>query len=130
MFSKKNKSESNPKENGGIEKRAHERFLRNYVLTYHEKNNPEKQYSVTQLKNLSIGGLCFITDQHFEKNVELSLALQTPYVSETTYLSGIVLESHEKVTDMLYETRIEFTKLTPESKFLLNKLIEFFKNGE
>jgi hypothetical protein len=50
----------------------------------------------------------------------------TPYLSGTTHLQGVVKESHEKMKDRIYETRLEFEPLGTEAKVLLEKLIELF----
>ena len=131
MFGKKDKdSKPEDKKKPLSEKRKFERFSRNYILSYHDAAHPDKKYAVSQLKNISKGGICFITDDAFEPNTKMILELNTPYIAETTYLEGKVLESYEKVKGMLYETRLQFEKLSPESEFLLDKMIEYFQNGD
>lgn len=127
MFSKKPKKESNEH---NIEKRKEPRIEKNFVLTYFKKAIPNEKFEVTQLKNISRGGVCFITTRAFEPATEMGLEMQTPYLAESVYLSGVVLASHEKATNLLYETRLQFTNLSPESEIILDKLIAFFKNKE
>lgn len=112
------------------ERRKYKRITKNFLLTYFEKENPTKKYEITQLKNISMGGICFITTQAFEKSTHLCISLETPYLSETTYLEGLVLKSHEKATNLLYETRLQFACLDPQAEFVISKLIEFFMNGD
>ncbi len=134
MFGKKDKDNSDAddkkKDSFSHEKRKHKRFSRNYILSYREADNPDKKHAVTQLKNISEGGICFITDDAFKPGTVLILELNTPYIAETTYLEGMVLESSEKVQNMIYETRLQFGQLRPESEFLLQKMIDYFKNGD
>ena len=52
--------------------------------------------------------------------------IRTPYIADITRLEGKVLESHEKLKDIIYETRLQFENLTPQNEILLNKLEEFF----
>ena len=85
---------------------------------------------ITQLKNISMGGMCFVTSARFEPGTQLGIELKTPYLADTTYLEGVVLESHEKVMDIIYETRLKFEFLNPQAEFLLAKIIEFFINEE
>ncbi len=99
-------------------------------MTYFPISNPEDKADITQLKNISLGGMCFITTRNFTPSTILGVELNTPYLSETTYLEGTVLESHEKVKKMIYETRLQFSSLKPEAEFLLSKLIEFFVNED
>ncbi len=112
------------------ERRRGRRILKHFILSYFEKEYPDRRYELTQLKNISHGGMCFITSQKFDPGIKLGIELKTPYVAETTYLEGVVLESHEKVRNMIYETRLKFEFLDPQGEFWVAKLIEFFVNGE
>ena len=108
------------------ERRRHKRIHKTFILTYFVLTDPDKKYEITQLKNISLGGLCFITSKPYEPSVKLGVELKTPYLTDTTHLEGVVLESIEKINDLLYETRVIFEGLTPDAEFLLSKLIEFF----
>jgi len=108
------------------ERRKYKRINKNFILSYYEKTDPNKKYEITQLKNISMGGICFITTRAFKPAVEIGVELKTPYLSETTFLEGNILESHEKVKGMLYETRVQFSPLSKEGEFLIAKLIDFF----
>ncbi len=112
----------NPKD----ERREDQRIDRSFILSYFCLETPEEKFEITQVKNISLGGMCFVTTQHFEPSIKLGLELKTPYLSGTTYVEGVVLESHEKMKDKIYETRLQFGKLDAEAKILLEKLIEFF----
>ncbi len=112
------------------ERRNSQRIHKNFILSYFDKANPEQRYELTQMKNIGMGGMCFIASQKFEPYTKIGIELTTPYLAETTYLEGIVLGSHEKVKDMIYETRLKFECLDSQAEFLLVRLIEFFSNGE
>ena len=60
----------------------------------------------------------------------IGVNLRTPYISDVTYVEGEVLESHDKVKNILYETRMRFVNLTPEAEFVIGKLMDYFLNGE
>lgn len=112
------------------ERRRHKRIKKNFILTYFEVSNPSQKFEITQLKNIGKGGICFITTRPFPASTKIGIELKTPYLSGTTYLEGIALESHEKIKNLLYETRLQFTSVEPQAEFLLNKVIEYFTNGE
>ena len=112
------------------DRRRSRRIRKHFILSYFEKEHPDCRHELTQLKNISHGGMCFITSQKFNLGIKLGIELKTPYVAETTYLEGVVLESHEKVRNMIYETRLKFEFLDPQGEFWVAKLIEFFVNGE
>jgi len=111
------------------ERRRYFRIKKNFLLSYSDKSKPDRQYEISQLKNISLGGICFITSQSFPPSTILCVELKTPYVAETTYLEGVVLESHEKMKNKIYETRLEFKGLDTEAKILLEKLMGYFTKG-
>ena len=125
-----NQNKSQEEKGYGTEKRRYKRISKSFILSYVDKNNSREKFEITQLKNISMGGLCFITTKAFPAGTILGIELKTPYLSDTTYLEGKVLESHEKVTGILYETRVELSFLDTQAEFLMAKLIEFFVNGD
>ena len=69
-----------------------------------------------------------ITSQSFKSDTTLGIELKTPFLSELVHLEGTVLESHEKMKDIIYETRLSFEDISPQAEFVLKKLIEHFAN--
>lgn len=124
-----NKDRDNQDWNGS-DRREHKRIKKNFILAYFDKNTPQEKFELTQLKDISKGGLRFITTRSFPSGTFLGIELKTPYISETTYLEGEVLDCTEKVKNMIYETRLQFTLLNTQAEFILNKLIEYFENKE
>src|SRR3989338_4968041 len=112
------------KNSHGKERRAYVRINKNFILTYYDSAKRQEKFEITQLKNISLGGLCFITSKPLAVGAQLHIDLKTPYIAEVTYLDGTVLESHEKIKGLIYETRIHFKNLKPESEFILHKLIQ------
>ena len=112
------------------EKRRYTRITKNFILSYFSLEKPRQKHSISQLKNISLGGMCFITEEAFEPGTRLGVELNTPYLSGTTYLEGQVLESREKVALILYETRLQFDKLSTDAQFVLKEMIDFFINGD
>ncbi len=108
------------------ERRQYERIKKSFILSYFDQAHPENKFEITQLKNISFGGMCFITSQSYESQTKLGIELKTPYLAGTTHLEGIVLGSNEKMKDKIYETRLQFGNLDAEAKILLGKLIELF----
>ena len=108
------------------ERRQYERINKSFILSYFDQAHPENKFEITQLKNISFGGMCFITGQSYEPSTKLCIELKTPYLAGTTHLEGVVLGSNEKMKDKIYETRLQFGLLEAEAKVLLGKLIELF----
>ena len=130
MFAFSKKSQPEPKKNLGRERRQHKRVDKNFILKYFDLSHPKEKHEITQLKNISQGGLCFISSIMIAVNSKLGIELKTPYISTTTYLQGIVLESHDKVAGILYETRLRFENLDNQSSLILKELMEYISNTE
>ena len=108
------------------ERRRYIRVKKNFIITYYNKEDPSLKSVVSQLKNIGMGGICIITSRHFEPSTRIGIDLKTPYIAEMIPLEGTVLESQEKVPDIIYETRIAFDELTPQAQSVLKRTIETF----
>jgi hypothetical protein len=114
----------------GPERRRYKRIKKHFILTYHNPKDPTQKFAASQLKNISMGGMCLITAREFEPMTRLMLDLKTPFLTELIHLEGVVLESREKIKNIIYETRLEFSELPDEAKFVLSKLIEHYEKEE
>ncbi len=112
------------------ERRKYKRINKSFILTYYDKSNPQEKYEITQLRNIGMGGMCFVTTRTFPSGTHLFIDLKTPYLTDITHIHGSVQESHEKVKDMLYETRLKFEHLNAEAEYVIAKLMEVFLEGE
>ncbi len=112
------------------ERRQDVRIVRNFMLSYYDKADSTQTVEVTQLKNISMGGICFITTKNIPLATKLAVEVTTPYLANITYFEGAVEGCQEKATDLLYETRIKFDTLNPKEKVVLTKLIEFCVDEE
>ena len=76
----------------GSERRRYKRLTKSFLLTYCDKAHPHQKQEITQLKNISLGGMCFITTKPFESGTILKVDLETPYLTDKTTLEGKVLD--------------------------------------
>ena len=111
------------------ERRKYLRIKKHFILSFYDKRDPAIKHEVSQLKNISLGGSCFITIHPYEPSTKLVVELKTPYLAGTIHLEGVVLESLEKVPDLIYETRLVFDSLSPQAEFVLNKIVNYFQEG-
>lgn len=112
------------------ERRKYDRIKKNFVISYHNKHDPSIKHDISQIKNISLGGSCFITSDYCAPSTKIGIELKTPYLNGTIHLDGTVLDSHEKIPNLLYETRLVFEPLTSQAEFVLNKIVEYFKEGK
>lgn len=89
------------------EKRKHPRMEATFVVSYRIKK-PSEFFDLSQTRNISQGGLLITTNKKFDPGVVLEMAIRFPFVSERFKLTGQVVESKEKVRDLIYETHIQF----------------------
>lgn len=130
MFANNKKALPETKKPSIQERRQYKRFQKNFILKYFDLKTPKEKHEITQLKNISQGGLCFINSQKLNQNTRLGIELKTPYISTTTYLEGIILDTREKIPGILYETRLRFEKLDTQAELILKELIEYFLKGD
>jgi len=112
------------------ERRQYRRINKNFILNYYEAENTTKQYAASQLKNISVGGICLISPQPFSPGTVLGFNIKTPFLIEMASLEGEVLESHERVKDIIYEVRVKFKKLSPEATKVLASIVDHFTKSE
>ena len=112
------------------ERRRHIRIKRNFIISFYDKHEPSLKHEVSQIKNISLGGACIITSRYYRPATKIGVELKTPYLTGTVHFDGTVLDSHEKVANLLYETRLVFENLKPQAEFVLNKIVEYFKEGK
>ena len=112
------------------ERRQYKRINKNFVVSYYSLATADLKYQATQIKNVSLGGVCLITEKSFPSESKIGIELRTSILAEPAYLEGVVLESHERIKGVIYETRIKFSNVPPSSEFVLTKLIEHFGKEE
>ena len=111
---------------GQPERRRYIRIEKHFIISYYEKDDPATRHGISQLKNISMGGICFVTSQQYFKGIKLGIELKTPFLADTVHIEGTVLESHEKVANMIYETRLAFAPLNPQAEIVLQKMVVTF----
>ncbi len=111
------------------ERRRYQRIEKHFIISYYEQSDPEKKHHISQIKNISLGGMCFVATRSFEKMSKISIELKTPYLDDTVHLEGVVLNSIEKIPNLFFEIHMAFEKPSPEARMILEKTISYFKNN-
>ncbi|MBP6343169.1 MAG: PilZ domain-containing protein [Candidatus Omnitrophica bacterium] len=109
----------------GSERRKYVRVDRNFILTYYDKNAPQVKNEITQLRNISKGGLCFVSTKAFPVSIELFVEMRTPFTTGTVLFEGVVLESRERIKNLIYDVRLEFRNLQPPAIEILEKIEQY-----
>ena len=106
-------------------RREHVRIYRNYIVSYHLKGKRDVKYDMSQVNNISRGGINFTAIVPFTIGTELGIELKTPFINDKVLLEGTVLEAKEKVQGMLYEIRIQFHDISPDAENVLTKIEQY-----
>ena len=111
---------------GKEERRNYTRVERSFIVSYFDKNDPQTKHNISQIKNMSLGGICFVTSQLYAPGTKLGIELRTPFIVDAIEIQGTVLESKEKIPGILCETRLKFEELNPDTTSILKKIVETF----
>ncbi|NLE65665.1 MAG: PilZ domain-containing protein [Elusimicrobia bacterium] len=104
------------------ERRQYVRIRKNYIIRFAQKGNPSLKFDVSQVENISKGGMCFSSSIAFDSGAEVLIELRTPYIAQTVHLEGKILESTQKVAGLIYHNRLQFSDVSPQALDVLEKI--------
>lgn len=113
----------------GPERRKNPRITGRFIVSYrimNEINNVD----ISQTKNICMGGMLLTTNRSFDPGVNLALEIRLPFDPHPIMLIGRVLESHEIMKDMIYDTRIEFLAVDEKHKRIIGDTVGYYMNKE
>ena len=112
------------------ERRKFDRFNEYFMLFFSLKGDEGVLYEMSQVNNISRGGIHFSSNKHLPKGAELRLHLTTPFSKDVVQLQGKILECHEKLPQTLYGIRLEFTNISPQAADALVKIESWAKSAK
>ena len=65
------------------ERRKFPRIYRNFIVTYHEKGKSTDIHDVSQINNLSQGGLSFSSTHRLAEGTLIVVDLKTPFILDS-----------------------------------------------
>ena len=113
--------------NSSEERRKYVRIYRNFILTYHEKDRSSVKHEISQVNNVSKGGMSFSSTYPLKQGAIVIVDLKAPFITESMNLQGLVLECREKVSDIIYEIRIQFQEIPDQALIALEKIESYSK---
>lgn len=111
----------------GQEKRSSERIKRQFVV-YYQESGKEGKREVSQIRDISEGGMFFTVSTDFPPGTMLDIELKIPISVMGISLKAKVIESKEVIKGVIYNTRVSFQEIDPASKSLLKDTVNFFIN--
>ncbi|MEI7998331.1 MAG: PilZ domain-containing protein [Candidatus Omnitrophota bacterium] len=106
-------------------RRKYVRIYRHFILTYYPVSNPSIQKDVSQINNISQGGMSFSVTVPLPVGERLVVELKTPFLADSVYLQGEVLECREKISELIYEIRLELKDTSTQAKDILAKVEQY-----
>jgi len=107
-----------------LEKRKFKRIDGNYVVSYAPIKGEDLKSDVSQTKNLSEGGLLFISDRKFEKDTILKIKLRLPEFSDYVIVKAQVIDSIQRAKGSMNETRVMFVEIDQNVREAIRRLAE------
>ena len=105
------------KENGS-ERREFARIKKHFIIRFVQKNNLTVKYEVSQVENISKGGMSFSSSMSFAPNTELLIELRTPYMAETVHLGLVIGFDDRQCLPGAYEHFVQFLLLLVGERLL------------
>ncbi len=109
-----------------LERRRYVRINASFVLSYIDVTPELSKNDITQTRNISLGGILITTDKQIAVGTVLKLKLKIPAAPTDVEVKVEVVDSKEKVKDLLYETRGRFLALKDEDKNYIDKVVEIY----
>ncbi|MDD5595754.1 MAG: PilZ domain-containing protein [Candidatus Omnitrophica bacterium] len=109
----------------GPERRKHPRISARFIVSYRileEANNVD----VSQTKNVSLGGMLLTTNRKFDPGTNLALEIRLPFDPNPIMLIAKVLESHQVIKDLIYDTRLQFLAVDDKHRHVINKTVDYY----
>jgi len=106
------------------ERRRFKRINKSFIVSYAPITTEITKYDVSQTKDLSEGGLLFVSDRKFGKDVVLKMKLRFPEFPDYVIVLAQVVDSVERAKGIIYETRAKFIDVEPKVVDVIKRLVE------
>ena len=116
--------------NSSEERRKHLRIYRNFIMSYRQKGGSIIDHHVSQVNNISKGGMSFSSTHPLEQGIIVTVDLKTSFMTDPIFIDGVVLGCKEKVPELIYEVRLQFQGITQQVLSLLEKIENYGKSNE
>jgi hypothetical protein len=114
----------------GQERRKSPRIEKHFILTVYDIDKKDADHCVSQLKNISRHGLCFSSSFPFDLGTRLQTMIKTPYMGQAINIITKVVDSKEKVANVIYEIRVQIEEANPEAEEILQKIEKSFLQSQ
>lgn len=113
----------------GPERRKTPRINIHFIVSYRVFEE-EDNIDISQAKNMGIGGMLLTTNRQFNPGIKLALEIRLPFDPHPIMLIAKVLESHQVIKDLIYDTRLEFLAVDENHKKVMNQTVNYYLQQE
>lgn len=112
------------------ERRQHPRIEKHFIITYYDLEKSDAEHCISQLKNISRGGVCFSSSLLFKTGTRLHAMIKTPFMGQTVNFEVRVVDCEEKIPNTVYHVRAKIENPTPQTDEILKKIEESFLKSQ
>ena len=110
----------------GPERRKAPRVTSQLLVKFKSANDPQAQWQMTPLKDLSHSGLRFIAEAICDVGLSLELQLLLPTLATPLRLTGRIVWSQPSSIAPLVEYGVEFTELSATQREAIDTLVTLY----
>lgn len=111
-------SYDSPEKNRRLSTRMNKKFL----VNVRKKDEPGLLMAISEIHNISQGGLSFVSQDPINSAEKLILEIQAPMLPKPIIVEGTVLESIVKAHAGNYHIRLKYDRLDDEVMLVLRRL--------
>lgn len=105
------------------EKRRWTRYKKQYVVKYALSDKAQVLYDVSQLFDISKGGMKFFSYENYAPGTRMILFMRFPFLYPTqTIVEGEVVGSQEVLLGKTYKIRVKFINISPANAVALDQM--------
>lgn len=106
------------------DRRRYPRIYRNFIIHCRVKDT-DSIHEITQIHDISRGGACFASTKSFPKGSILTIELKTPFLNNTVFLEGVVINSAVKIKDVIFSIHLQWVYLSEQGDNVLAKIEQY-----
>ena len=106
------------------DRRKYPRICRNFIINCRVKGTDMVQ-EICQIHDISRGGSCFASTVVFTPGSVLTVELKTPFLNNSVFLDGLVINSTVKIKNIIYSIHIQWVGLSEQAENILAKIEQY-----
>ena len=111
-----------PKKNRFVNLRRYKRLSVDFLIKYETNSHTEPR--ITNVKNLSAGGVKFLTRELIPEASILKVNLLVPPLEKIFHANAIVLRLRRLKKRLIYSVAVSFTNISAQDKEVINQFVE------